>query len=136
MNPVYEPLFGELISIARIADGNTHLITPETTALLRHCLAQIGSGTEDTEGLCRKVVEQKREMVPDCFSCANPCGKTFPFDFRSLPEGECGRLKLRILDALCKNNAVEEALLYQCLTIVGLDGYEAEELTALLQKIG
>lgn len=131
----YEPLLGELISIARIADGNSHLITPETTALLRHCLAEIGAGTEEQMVLCGKVLEQKRKMVPDCFVCANPCGKTFPFDFRDLPDGEQGRLKRRILEALCRNHSVEEALLYQCLTIFELDGYEEAELSALLKKI-
>ena len=136
MEPVHEKLFGQLISVARIADGNTHLITPETTALLRSCLSQIGAGMEDVEALCEKIEEQKRKMVPDCFSCANPCGKTVPFDFRELPEGERGRLKLQILFALCRNSAVEESLLYQCLTIVGLDGYDEGELSDLLRKIG
>lgn len=135
MTTTYASLFGELISIARIADGNTHLITPETTAFLRHCLDQIAAGTAQLEPLCRSAQAQKRKMVPDCFSCANPCGKTFPFDLLDLPEGECGSLKRQILEALCRS-MVEEALLYQCLTVVGLDGYEATELTELLQKIG
>ena len=135
MDMGYETAFGELISLARITDGNPHLITPGTTALIRQCLEQIAAGREDPAVLCRIVAEEKRKMVPDCFQCANPCGKTFPFDFRQLPDGECGRLKLRILDALCHNSGVEESLLYQCLTIVGLEGYEEEELTALLHKI-
>jgi len=135
MDAIYKPLFAEMISLARITDGNEHLITAASTALLRQCLTKMGTATADVADLCLKVVAEKQKMVPDCFRCANPCGKTFPFDFQELPEGECGALKLQILDALCCNPYLEESLLYRCLTVVSLSGYEKEELTSILQEI-
>lgn len=135
MDAMYRPLFAQMISLARITDGNEHLITPDSTALLRHCLARTAASAADIPDLSEKIVAQKRSMVPDCFRCANPCGKTFPFDFRQLEEGECGSLKLQILDALCAKPDLEEGLLYRSLTVVSLDGYTPEELTDLLREI-
>ena len=118
MKKEYEILFGEMISLARITDGNEHLITPSSTALLRQCLREIRSAEAKTDILCQQIEAEKRKMVPDCFQCANPCGKTFPFSLDELPEGEIRSLKYAILDALCQNPDVEESLLYHSLTAV------------------
>ena len=131
----YEVLLGEMISLARITDGNEHLITPSSTALLRQCLAQIRSGTADVSALCRRIAEEKRNMVPDCFRCANPCGKTFPFDMGELPEGEIRQLKYAIIDALCRGPQVEESLLYRSLTVISLADYGPEDLIPILRSI-
>ena len=135
MKPEYEELFGEMISIARITDGNEHLITPDSTALLRLCLSRMASGTADTQVLAKEILAQKQKMVPDCFRCANPCGKTFPYDLGELPEGEIRDLKIAILDRLCVKADVQEELLYRALTAVSLWGYEKEDLLPILDMI-
>ena len=135
MKPEYEELFGEMISLARITDGNEHLITPDSTALLRLCLNRMASGTADTQLLMKEIVSQKQKMVPDCFRCANPCGKTFPYDLGELPEGEIRDLKVAILDRLCVKADVPEDLLYRALTAVSLWGYEKEDLLPILDMI-
>ena len=135
MKPEYEELFGEMISLARITDGNEHLITPDSTALLRRCLSRMASGTADPQLLTTEILAQKQKMVPDCFRCANPCGKTFPYDLGELPEGEIRDLKVAILDRLCVKPDVPEDLLYRALTAVSLWGYEKEDLLPILDMI-
>ena len=135
MDKEYELLWGEMISLARITDGNGHLITPQSTALLRRCLEEMAAGTADAPELAGQIVAEKQNMVPDCFRCANPCGKTFPFDFAELPEGEIRKLKYAILDALCRRSHVKEDLLYRALTVVSLSDYEKEDLLPILQEI-
>ena len=135
MKPEYEELFGEMISLARITDGNEHLITPDSTALLRLCLRRMASGTADPQLLTKEILAQKQKMVPDCFRCANPCGKTFPYDLGELPEGEIRDLKIAILDRLCVKADVQEDLLYRALTAVSLWGYEKEDLLPILDMI-
>ena len=135
MKPEYEELFGQMISLARITDGNEHLITPDSTALLRRCLRQMASGTADPQVLTTEILAQKQKMVPDCFRCANPCGKTFPYDLGELPEGESRDLKIAILDGLCVKPDVPEDLLYRALTAVSLWGYEKEDLLPILDMI-
>ena len=136
MRKEYEILLGEMISLARITDGNEHLITASATALLRLCLSEIRDGAADTVPLLERILDEKRNMVPDCFQCANPCGKTFPFDLAELPEGEVGDLKYAILDALCSNPNVEEALLYRSLAVISFQDYEKEDLLPILNAIG
>ena len=135
MKKEYEILFGEMISLARITDGNAHLITPSSTALLRQCLLQMGTETADLPALCARISAEKRKMVPDCFQCANPCGKTFPFDWKELPKGNIRDLKYAIGDALCRNPGVEESLLYRSLTVISLADYEEGDLLPVLEAI-
>ena len=135
MKPEYEELFGEMISLARITDGNEHLITPDSTALLRRCLSRMASGTADPQLLTTEILAQKQKMVSDCFRCANPCGKTFPYDLGELPEGEIRDLKVAILDRLCVKPDVPEDLLYRAQTAVSLWGYEKEGLLPILDMI-
>ena len=135
MKPEYEELFGEMISLARITDGNEHLITPDSTSLLRRCLNRMASGTAGPQLLTKEILAQKQKMVPDCFRCANPCGKTFPYDLGELPEGEIRDLKIAILDRLCVKADVQEDLLYRALTAVSLWGYEKEDLLPILDMI-
>lgn len=136
MKKEYEVLFGEMIGLARATDGNEHLINPAATAVLRLCLTEMGKGTADAALLRQMVEDEKRKMVPNCFTCANPCGRTFPFDLAELPAGEIRDLKFAILDALCRSPAVEEGLLYRCLVVIGLGDYEKEDLLPLLHQIG
>lgn len=135
MKKEYEILFAEMISLARITDGNEHLITASSTALLRQCLKEMRSAEEETQILCERIVAEKKKMVPDCFQCANPCGKTFPYSMDELPEGEIRSLKYAILDALCQNPDVEESLLYRSLTVISLSDYTKEDLLPILESI-
>lgn len=136
MKQEYAQLVGELIGLARATDGNEHLINPSATATIRECLTRIAEETADVPALLQKVEEEKRNMVPNCFVCANPCGRTSAFDLSELPVGEIGQLKQQLLDALCRNaRTLPEGILYRDLVIIGLTDYTREDLLPLIQEI-
>lgn len=136
MKKDYEKLIGQVIGLARATDGNEHLINPTATALIRECLLAIDEGTVDTEYFMAKVLEEKKKMVPDCFLCANPCGRTRPFDFTELPAGECRDLKYALLDELMRHaGTIQADILYRDLVIIGLEDYLPEDLLPLIQEL-
>ena len=73
-------LLGELIGLARAVEGNEDLLTGETAAVFAEALVSPGEGTVG------KILAEKRRLVPDCFSCQNPCGRTDAYDTGRLAE--------------------------------------------------
>jgi len=69
-------LLGELVGVARATEGNEHLISESVTGIVTVLLA----ANVLTEGqytvYSSKIHGAKRKMVPDCFLCARPCGRT------------------------------------------------------------
>ena len=135
-----ERLLSELVGLARATDGNEHLITDSVTEMI----AEILKADVHSEGkytiYSAQIDAAKREMVPDCFLCANPCGRTASLDLKAL-EGESRQVreakfaildKLRILAGLERSREMDRKL-YRGLVILGLDGYSPEELTALFE---
>ena len=141
MNPYKEKLIGALIGIARATDGNEHLISAESTAFLRECLSAEIESSEQLRLLMDRAEDIKRAMVPDCFFCANPCGRTAAFDLRELDGLEPGirEIKLRLLDhlaALSRSGRGADRLLYQGLIVIGMEDYPQEDLASILQETG
>ena len=132
-------LLGQLSGLTRATDGNEHLITPSATATIRCCLTAIHRDRGDWKALTDMVLEEKRNMVPNCFVCANPCGRTAGCDLSAFPEGEDRDARMRLLKALCRRTAEDprlaEALLYRCLICAGIDDYTPEELEELTKEI-
>jgi len=131
-------LLGELIGLARATDGNEHLITPRSTALLRECLSSRPSDPDELQTLLDKITAQKREMVPDCFFCANPCGRTAPFNLSALQKESDAVLILKnqIIEALLNTSAgTGEAALYRGLIALGMENLSAEFLSSILLEI-
>ena len=136
MKTEYAQLIGNLIGLARATDGNEHLINPSATALIRACLQALGRNEADLEYFTARIQEEKQKMVPNCFVCANPCGRTSPFDLDEIPEGEIRMLKYELLDTLfCNADKLPEDILYRDLVIIGLEDYEKEDLLSLIQEI-
>jgi hydroxylamine reductase len=135
-------LLGELIGLARATDGNGHLITPAVTRVIVQALsAPPSSDTAELSRLRRSVEEAKRQMVPDCFHCACPCGRTDAFDLLvldSAPEDERA-LRLQLL-SLAQNIAAgphreaADAFLYKALILVGMDGVQASYLQEVVRQ--
>ena len=141
MNNWEEKLLGELVGLARATEGNEHLISESVTGIITEILnADVCSESEYT-AYSGKIDATKREMVPDCFHCANPCGRTAPLDLKSL-EGESRQIreaKFAILDeirALARSERSQKAdlKLYRVLVLLGVEGYSPEELTALFAE--
>lgn len=138
MNIWEQKLLGELIGLARATDGNEHLITDSLTDIIKEVLTvQIQNESHYIE-LCTKIHFAKREIVPDCFLCASPCGRTAAFDMSALAEesSQIGHVKSAVLEELrvlatSEGSRETELKLYRGLVIIGLDGYSAEELASL-----
>lgn len=136
-----EKLLGELVGLARATDGNEPLITESVTDILAEILrANIRNESQYAE-FSNKIDAAKQEMVPDCFRCTNPCGRTAVLDLKTL-EGESRLIqetKSAILDeirtlAASERSRETDLKLYRGLVILGLEGYSPEELTALFES--
>lgn len=138
MNIWEERLLGELVGLARAVDGNEHLITESVTQIIAATLRANVSSEAQYTVYSSKIDAAKREMVPDCFHCANPCGRTATLDLKNL-EGESLQIretKFAILNAIqtiagLDRSAERDMKLYRGLMLIGLEGYSADELTAL-----
>lgn len=128
-----------MIGLARGTEGSAHLITPEVTQVVAAALcAEGGSGL--MEALQEKVIETKRKMMPSCFTCANPCGRTAPFDLNRLLE-EPETIRNEKLELLAAAKAMAErplrtdaqnGLLYQALVAVGITEIDRDAMAELL----
>ena len=135
-----DKLIGALIGLARPTDGNEHLISPSSTAAIVAGLQALSSGETGEGGLLERLREEKRKMVPDCFTCAAPCGKNKDYDMRNLRNGaeEIRDLKFRLLELLCAlvpcRSREGEAFLYKGLIVIGMDDYGLPELIPILRE--
>ena len=136
-----EKLLGELVGLARATEGNEHLITESITETLAEILIAEVSDEAQYAAYSGKIDAAKQEMVPDCFHCANPCGRTAALDLKTL-ENESRQVreaKLAILDAIrtiarSARSRETDLKLYRGLVLLGLEGYSSEELTALFAE--
>lgn len=135
-----EKLLGELVGLARATDGNEHLITESVTDIVAEILRADVRSDVQYAAYSGKIDEAKREMVPDCFHCVNPCSRTAALDLKVL-EGESRQIqetKFAILSeirtlAASERSRETDLKLYRGLVILGLEGYSPEELTALFE---
>ena len=140
-----DQLTGALIGPARATEGNDHMITGSTAhALVEGLLSVSNAENLDREVLltmAETVAAEKQKLVPECFRCACPCGRTFDYDMKNLQKApeNIRSLKLRILSRCCDAAACrkEEAasLLYRALYSIGMDDWEEEELLPIAQEL-
>lgn len=144
-------LLGALIGLARATDGNEHLISPSSTSVMIESLAAVHAGDSSKLGrLSEQVVQEKRSMVPACFSCASPCGKNSDYPIENLLNAgdDIRSLKYRIVTGICTSAAyichtVEtdhreldmDAFFYKALIVLGMDDYTAEDLLPIVPEL-
>lgn len=127
-------LVGALIGLSRAVDNNEHLITPDTNAALLRALT---ASPPEAEAALTALQQQKRLLVPNCFDCAAPCGRTADCDFPALldaaPDARAARLSL--LDALRTLARAQStptpdacAFLYRGLFALGTETYTPADL--------
>ena len=135
---LYNKLVGELIGLARATDGNEHLITPDVAKLIRHCLETDQLDENGISHLIEQVIAAKKAIVPDCFYCANPCGRTNSYDMDALKDEPelIQKSKKDILEKLrtCHESTSERSL-YRGLISVGLDGATSDFLIRIAEEI-
>ena len=133
-----EKLLGQLVGLARATDGNEHLITVPITDMVADILRAEVCSEAQYCAYSVKIDAAKREMVPDCFHCANHCGRTAALDLKVLAEESQAvrQTKFAILDEIRNLSGTERSKetdlkIYRGLVILGLEGYSPEELYAL-----
>lgn len=136
-----DQMIGALIGLARATDGNEHLISETSTALVAECLAATDADATTLAMLMDRIGEEKRKMVPDCFLCACPCGRTDAYDMTRLEKEEktLWDMKTRLLSGIRRlaagpRNPKTDAFLYKALIAVGME-LTAAELAPILEEM-
>lgn len=153
-----ERLLSSLIGLARATEGNEVLITEETTGLLFQGLSQVFSEEEGNPGLgdsgnahrltelLTKIKEEKKRLVPNCFDCASPCGRTADYDMREFWDAEKEQVDLKLsivrrLTELSNNAALRESTIVEntekcleALIVLGWNGSRSS-LLRVLEKL-
>ena len=128
-------LVGALIGLSRAVDNNEHLITSDTNAALLRALT--AATPAECEAALTALQQQKRLLVPNCFDCASPCGRTADCDFPALldaaPDARDARLSLLdALRALARAQSTPTpdacAFLYRGLFALGTETYTPADL--------
>ena len=128
-------LVGALIGLSRAVDNNEHLITPDTNAALLRALT--AATPAECEAALTALQQQKRLLVPNCFDCASPCGRTADCDFPALLEAapDARDARLSLLDALRTLARAQStpdpeacAFLYRALFALGTETYAPADL--------
>lgn len=138
MTSLKQTLIGELIGLARATDGNEHLITANSTSVILECFHANPDSEQTLQLLLSRVEAAKRKMVPDCFLCANPCGRTSAYELKELQYAseDIRSAKQQILKAL--ENADEStnvASIYRGLIAIGMDELTPDFLISLAREI-
>lgn len=136
-------LTGAVIGLARATEGNEDKITPQTRQAMIDGLAATAPGVPgDLEALLARVAEEKRKLIPNCCTCAAPCGRNNDYCLEDLqwePQ-EIRELKALLLSAArtIAGAADPNAFPFLCraLIMLGISGYRREHLLPILQEAG
>ena len=83
-----EKLLGAVIGLARATENNEDLITEKTDMILTDALIASLPDSDYTdsalEDLYNNVMAEKWRIIPSCFTCASPCGRTDNYDMHDL----------------------------------------------------
>lgn len=148
MNPInhtlFDTLMGAIIGLARATEGNEDLITESTDRTMQDALAMAIDADETALfDMLDRIRDEKRKLVPNCFDCAMPCGRTSDFDMNMLanetPTLQKAKIELlALLQALAKNaplDAQTMRIFYQALNFIGYDGATTEQIYKLAEKL-
>lgn len=141
----FDQLISAIIGLARAADGNEDLLRSTTNGLIREGLALALSPSPDAAGtaaLLAQIRQEKKRLVPNCFSCAEPCGRVADYDMQKFWQAEerIRALKLSIL-ADCRTAAQAEGdssldnVIRDALVNFGIDEWGQEELISVMVKV-
>ena len=148
MNPInhtlFDTLMGAIIGLARATEGNEDLITESTDRTMQDALAMAIDADETALfDMLDRIRDEKRKLVPNCFDCAMPCGRTSDFDMNMLanetPALQKAKIELlALLQSLAKNaplDAQTMRIFYQALNFIGYDGATTEQIYKLAEKL-
>ena len=85
-------LIGALIGIAWAAEGNSRILGADVHNAVLTGMRTVFSETEQSQKKIIACIEnlrsEKRKLVPQCFECAEPCGRNNDFDISETTESE------------------------------------------------
>ena len=83
-----DKLTGVLIGLARATEGNEDLVSASTDKVILEGLSttvtNVSFSNEKITELIAQVQEEKKKLIPNCFSCAAPCGRNNDYDMQEL----------------------------------------------------
>lgn len=147
-------LLGALVGLARVTDGNEHLIRSSCTALIAEVLSFVLTSSKPEkdilEDYIKRIEEEKWQLVPDCRFCASPCGRHNAYDLARLysADPEIRDLKYLLLSGACRIAACArrwqllgqskelDRFLYTALIVIGIDDYSLQDLLSLITELG
>ena len=148
-------LTGSLIGLARATEGNEHMLSDSTAAVvvegLFATLTNVNFDNDALLALLDRVEIEKKKLIPDCFHCASPCGRNNDYDMDKLwnAQEDIRSLKSLILfgirgvAAYAYHAAVlghrDESIhqfLYKALIAIGIEEFGMEELLPIVLEVG
>ena len=148
MDQLWNELLGAVIGLARASEGNESDLTEETHAAL---MAGLSATPEDGEAALSACIDrihaEKKRIIPNCYACAMPCGRTSDYQMEDLRLGVGSGPALRALMLAGLQNAApglqqagypadDMSSVYRCLIAVGLDGLSADFLLDAAAEAG
>ena len=121
-----------LVALARATEGNEWNITADTRGLITEAINDDGG---NTESLLKRIEGERKRLVPDCFHCASPRGRTAPYDLEGLinADEETKKAKQILLSSLKEVSGKGDDLIFRVLYAIGRDDWSAEELLQVLK---
>ena len=126
-------LLSALVGLARASENNEHKLTKDTNRLVIDSLVTLSEEDIDSrvlEYLLLNIRSEKKRLVPDCFACSSPCGRTKDYDISRLEKDNDNikRLKTELLENLIKiakmnphDDEKSISVLYKGLYHIGLE---------------
>lgn len=150
-----DKLTGALIGLARATEGNEHVVSDSTAAVIVEGLfATLTNVNFDNDALLTimdRVDVEKRKLVPECYKCASACGRNNDYDMSKLwnADDDIRSLKSSILFGIrgvaayayhaavldYKDEAIHK-FLYKALFAIGMDDWGMEELMPIVLEVG
>lgn len=150
-----DKLTGALIGLARAMENNEHLITDSTNLVMLEALCQTASkinfDIDCLNTILKKLDDEKRKMVPNCYTCASPCGRTSNYDMNKLWSMDANIRSLKTLILLGLQGLASYAypaaclgysdpginfFFYRALYSIGMDSWGEEDLLPVMEEIG
>ena len=154
MNQKQNILIGALIGLAKSTTNvDAELTSIDFTVLegLKGALPTAHLSDNELYALIEKATEEKRKLVPRCFTCVNQCGRTSNYDMDELwnDKEDIRALKSLLLYGICHTAvyahpaAVKGTLdkntmqfFYEALYALSVDDWSIDELNGYLMKLG
>ena len=150
-----DELTGALIGLARAVEGNEHLVNEEMNQLVLEGLfttvTNVNFNDETLKILIYKIENEKKKLVPNCFTCSGACGRNDNFDMNTLwtTDEDVRSLKSLILfgirgmaayayhaSVLGYTDETISKFFYKALFAVGMKDWGMDELLPIVLEVG